>query len=960
MASNEEEPRKNIIEDDTQNMSLEEQLFFAAASGNSAQLTTLVKNAPQSGLDINAVDAQGLSAMNIAVKNGFLLPVITLLDEGVKPNDSLLRAVDVDFQEVVKLLVDHALQLPPEERGAILKCKSVTTDIHPDVTPIIRAAQKNNFTLVKILHDAGLRVEELIDDDLTMSTNDSLQRSVGTLEIYRALASPAYVCFDPDPIGRAFHMSSLLRKLALLEVEFKLTYLELANGMEQYAADIISYTVTTEEAMAVLAYNGQGNSGKSERAVKALGLLPTLNRAIAHDQKKFVAEPTCQHVLRVQFSRQLISLQDRHFVFSVFLRILIILLFPVICIVYKLGISETCNDFANIPIVKFFMQLGSDLLLLGLILYETVLDSKFGKKELPHYGKCPPPITSWHYMIYVYALGMLWREILYLWKKRHQRNVVQLMNVINIIIGVLLMAFVNNEIAWIMFSVECQEIQYDTIPTTTATRPTANFPNPRINYTGLNDSEIIEGMVNDLFQTAYLELDNAAASISDTLRELLDNKEETTNMNFHWIFLLSRSIMSLVVVFSFTRIQPFFITVDMVGPLSISFTSMFTTTGQFLSVVIAVLSGFASGLTFIYHDTYHQNDVNGQSSCTASGGRGGSCSDTNYYENLPQSMLTLYWSLFGLIPAKSVKMDSIPRVLESMGELLYASFYVFTVLVLLNALIAVMSNVYNVVEENADTEWKFHRTYLWMSFLDETFTVPPPFNLLPNCASTIKNTFRRIKRCYCCLFSRKRSDENNVTSHRDEISMDSIDDPFPDNQTGPSHYNRVDERTYRRVTSTLVERYIAERTSHERKLEGDITVADMRNLKNDVIGLRYNLFKEVWCINEKLQTGHTESDHINTEMTTVQDVFNALATNKEDFHNFETSVRKWLKNMVERLRNLPDIDQMAAILRSGGGGQSIRRPIASSVDEMVNYYETLKRHKTRRKRTNQLLKELME
>lgn len=182
------------------------------------------------------------------------------------------------------------------------------------------------------------------------------------------------------------------------------------------------------------------------------------------------------------------------------------------------------------------------------------------------------------------------------------------------------------------FSVECQEIQYDTIPTTTATRPTANFPNPRINYTGLNDSEIIEGMVNDLFQTAYLELDNAAASISETLRELLDNKEETTNMNFHWIFLLSRSIMSLVVVFSFTRIQPFFITVDMVGPLSISFTSMFTTTGQFLSVVIAVLSGFASGLTFIYHDTYHQNDVNGQSSCTASGGRGGSCSDTNYYE----------------------------------------------------------------------------------------------------------------------------------------------------------------------------------------------------------------------------------------------------------------------------------------------------------------------------------------
>ena len=39
--------------------------------------------------------------------------------------------------------------------------------------------------------------------------------------------------------------------------------------------------------------------------------------------------------------------------------------------------------------------------------------------------------------------------------------------------------------------------------------------------------------------------------------------------------------------------------------------------------------------------------------------------------------------------------------------------------------------------------------------------------------------------------------------------------------------------------SKIVDRYIADRASHERNLEGDISIADLRNLKNDVVGLRY-------------------------------------------------------------------------------------------------------------------------
>lgn len=35
-------------------------------------------------------------------------------------------------------------------------------------------------------------------------------------------------------------------------------------------------------------------------------------------------------------------------------------------------------------------------------------------------------------------------------------------------------------------------------------------------------------------------------------------------------------------------------------------------------------------------------------------------------------------------------------------------------------------------QEHADTEWKFARTKLWMSYFEEGDTLPPPFNMFPN------------------------------------------------------------------------------------------------------------------------------------------------------------------------------------------------------------------------------------
>ncbi|XP_036324202.1 transient receptor potential protein-like [Rhagoletis pomonella] len=63
---------------------------------------------------------------------------------------------------------------------------------------------------------------------------------------------------------------------------------------------------------------------------------------------------------------------------------------------------------------------------------------------------------------------------------------------------------------------------------------------------------------------------------------------------------------------------------------------------------------------------------------------------------------------------------------------MFGSYSVINIIVLLNMLIAMMSNSYQIISERADVEWKFARSQLWMSYFEDGGTVPPPFNIMPS------------------------------------------------------------------------------------------------------------------------------------------------------------------------------------------------------------------------------------
>ncbi|XP_072049938.1 uncharacterized protein [Amphiura filiformis] len=282
-------------------------------------------------------DANGLSPLRLAISKGYSGIVELLLNNGASVGDGLLRAVDIGFLETVQKICKYAVSLEkPEDRLAIIECHCENDDYHPDVTPIVLAAQRNEFVMVKVLIDAGCKIETDRSKKKQNSSAavDDLQKSVGSLELHRALASEAYLTqFHEDPIDTAFILSDKLRSLADKDVEFKTSYVELADNVDQVGTELISHARNTEEILTVLTYYEKDTSNEDETDINR-GPLPKISRAIDFQQKPFVAHPNCQQSVLAKFYGQLAFLRDQNTKQKLSYLLLMVLGFPILSLLY--------------------------------------------------------------------------------------------------------------------------------------------------------------------------------------------------------------------------------------------------------------------------------------------------------------------------------------------------------------------------------------------------------------------------------------------------------------------------------------------------------------------------------------------------------------------------------------------------------------------------------------------------
>uniref|UniRef100_A0A8C4F1M8 Transient receptor potential cation channel, subfamily C, member 6a n=1 Tax=Dicentrarchus labrax TaxID=13489 RepID=A0A8C4F1M8_DICLA len=292
--------------------------------------------------------------------------------------------------------------------------------------------------------------------------------------------------------------------------------------------------------------------------------------------------------------------------------------------------------------------------------------------------------------------------------------------------------------------------------------------------------------------------------------------------------LVSEGLYAVAVVLSFSRIAYILPANESFGPLQISLGRTVKDIFKFMVIFLLVFLAFMIGMfnLYSYYLGAKQNDA---------------------FTTLEESFKTLFWAIFGLSEVRSVVINNGHKFIENIGYVLYGVYNVTMVIVLLNMLIAMINSSFQEIEDDADVEWKFARAKLWFSYFEEGRTLPVPFNLVPSPKSML-GLATAIKSLLL----------QHVAGHREEKTETQLNQ-VPHNMdvyTQPTRYQKIMKR--------LIKRYIikaqADRDSDK------ITEGELKEIKQDISSLRYELLEEKSQNTETLDGLLRRLGEINTPM----------------------------------------------------------------------------------------------
>merc|ERR1712106_702055 len=121
--------------------------------------------------------------------------------------------------------------------------------------------------------------------------------------------------------------------------------------------------------------------------------------------------------------------------------------------------------------------------------------------------------------------------------------------------------------------------------------------------------------------------------------------------------------------------------------------------------------------------------------------------DQHSFKSPGESLKALFWNLFDPGKIEQLGCSAIPeRTPRYLGMFLFGLFLLFNVVILMNALIAIMNSTLNVVNMDKVNQWKFARTTIWLKSFDPNFILPCPFNLIEHFVFSIQWICRK---CFC-------------------------------------------------------------------------------------------------------------------------------------------------------------------------------------------------------------------
>ncbi|VVC45806.1 Transient receptor potential channel,Transient receptor potential channel, canonical,Ion transport [Cinara cedri] len=744
----------------------EKKFLLLAERGDCASVQRLLdehKGQPDI-LNINCTDPLNRSALITAIENENMDLIQLLLKAGIMVKDALLHAIKEEYVEAVELLLEWEEKIhvigEPYSWEAVESSASTFT---PDITPLTLAAHMNNYEILKILLDRGATlpmphdVRCGCDECITSNTHDSLRHSHSRINAYKALSSPSLIALSSrDPLLTAFELSWELRRLSTMESEFRNEYNEMRNTVQTFATSLLDHVRTSYELEIMLNHNPKGDPWEPGERLT----LERLKLAIKYKQKAFVAHPNVQQLLAAIWYDGLPGFRRKSMVGQMIEVGKLGAMFPMYGSMYMLNPDSKMGQLMKKPFIKFVCHSSSYAFFLTLLALASQraeflalewIDTEWTRSILEEMtrkerGSIPGPIEAG---IILYIISLIWREAHSLYSDGLVEYIADLWNIVDFITNVFYMVWISLRVSsWYIVQREYSQGYDPWLP-----------------------------------------------------------RENWDQFDPH---LVSEGAFAAAMIFSFLKLVHIFSVNPHLGPLQISLGRMIIDIIKFFFIYTLVLCAFGCGLNqllWYYADLESKKCYHDGSGVPDFDKEDKACTTWRRFANIFETSQSLFWAGFGLVDLMAFDLTGIKSFTRFWGLLLFGSYSVINIIVLLNMLIAMMSNSYQIISERSDMEWKFARSSLWISYFEDGDTVPAPFNLFPS----LKNIKRMIG-----LEKTKRTSGSMIFKSREKAMA------------------RHDI-----VMRLLVRRYV---TAEQRKSEEfGITEDDVMEIRQDISSMRFEM-----------------------------------------------------------------------------------------------------------------------
>ncbi|XP_059372230.1 short transient receptor potential channel 3 [Carassius carassius] len=804
----------------------EERFLDAAEYGNIPVVRKMLEES--STLNVNCVDYMGQNGLQLAVGNEHLEVTELLLrrDNLARVGDALLLAISKGYVRIVEALLGHP-SFAGGERLTRSPCELQDDDFYsydedgtrfsPDITPIILAAHCQKYEVVHMLLLKGARIERPHDyfckcaDCTEKQRKDSFSHSRSRINAYRGLASPAYLSLSSeDPVLTALELSNELAKLANIEKEFKdkknrnketsqhngfslNDYRKLSMQCKDFVVGVLDLCRDTEEVEAIL--NGD-ISAELEEGQHHRSLLSRVKLAIKYEVKKFVAHPNCQQQLLTIWYENLSGLREQTIAVKCLVVLVVALGLPLLAVWYWFAPCSKLGKVLRSPFMKFVAHAASFIIFLCLLVFNAS-DRFEGITTLPNVTVTDYPLQifrvkttqfSWtEILIMVWVAGMMWSECKELWTEGPREYIMQLWNLLDFgMLSIFIASFTARFFAFLQ-AMKAQEY------------------------------------VDEKIHAPDLSM----VTLPPDIRYFTYARDKWVPSDPQ---LISEGLYAIAVVLSFSRIAYILPANESFGPLQISLGRTVKDIFKFMVLFIMVFLAFMIGM-FILYSYYLGAKVNPA------------------FTTVEESFKTLFWSIFGLSEVSSVVLKYDHKFIENIGYVLYGIYNVTMVVVLLNMLIAMINSSYQEIEDDADVEWKFARSKLWLSYFDNGKTLPPPFSIVPSPKSFYLCIKRLVNLLRCRRHRLKKDVELGTDNSKSRLNLFTQSNMrMPDSHSFNSILNQPTR--YQQIMKRLIKRYVLK--AQVDKENDEVNEGELKEIKQDISSLRYELLEEKSQATEEL------------------------------------------------------------------------------------------------------------